>query len=69
MEIDSGGSPEIAPIPRLHLIDSLTKREKLLTNFKELRNKECLLRLRESCKDMHDIGFNKKITRRWYRIN
>ena len=39
VKIDSGGSPDIEPTSRSQLLDHLIEREKVLTNFKELWNK------------------------------
>ena len=58
MKTDSGGCPDMEPTSRSQLLDALSKREKLLNNFKELWNEEYLLIIRESCKDLHDMDFN-----------
>ena len=61
VKTDSGGCPDIKPISRSQLLDDLPEKEKLLNNFKELWNKEYLLSLRESCKDLHNMDFRNKI--------
>ena len=61
MKMDSGGCPDMEPTFRSQLLDALSKREKLLNNFKELWNEEYLSSQRESCKDLHNMDFNNKI--------
>lgn len=59
MKTDSGGSPEIEFTPRSQLLEAHSERGNLLTNFKKLWNEESLLSLRESCKNLNDMDFNK----------
>ena len=58
---DSGGCPGMEPTSRSQLLDALSERKKLFNNFKELWNKEYLLSLRESFKDLHYMDFNNEI--------
>ena len=61
MKTDSGGCPDMEPTSRTQLLNTLSEREKLLNNFRELWNEEYLLSLRKSCKDLHNMDFNNKI--------
>ena len=49
------------PTPRDNLIDALSSRDEM-SHFKELWYDSYLLSLRETCKDLHQINWNNKIS-------
>ena len=50
------------PTSRDNLIDALSSRDEMLSHFKELWYDSYLLSLRETCKDLHQINWNNKIS-------
>ena len=50
------------PTSRDNLIDALSSRDEMLSHFKELWYNSYLLSLRETCKDLHQINWNNKIS-------
>ena len=61
VKTDSGGCSDVEPTFRSQFIVTLSEREKLLNNFKELWNEEYRLSRRESCKEQHNMDFDDKI--------
>ena len=50
------------PTSRDNLIEALSSRDEMLSHFKELWYDSYLLSLRETCKDLHQINWNNKIS-------
>ena len=50
------------PTSRDNLIEALSSRDEMLSHFKELWYDSYLLSLRETCKDLHEINWNNKIS-------
>ena len=49
------------PPSRLNVIKSIEDCDSMITRFRELWLQNYLLSLREQCKDLHEVNFNKQI--------
>ena len=49
------------PPSRSGVIKSIEARDAMLSKFCELCNQDCILSLREHCRDLHEINFQNKI--------